>query len=100
MLLTGDFIDAATARERGLINTVVESDQLDSAVHQLAQKIIAKSAVAISTGKRMFYKQLEMGMDGAYAFAAETMACNMMAADAGEGIDAFMQKRAPVWKGK
>ena len=100
MLLTGDFIDAATARERGLINTVVAPDQLDEAVHRLAQKIIAKSPVAVATGKRMFYKQLEMGMENAYQYAAGEMACNMMAEDAGEGIDAFMQKRTPAWKGK
>lgn len=100
MLLTGDFIDAATARERGLINAVVAPDQLDQAVNDLAQKILAKSPLAVATGKRMFYKQLEMGIEGAYHYAAETMACNMMAKDAGEGIDAFMQKRAPRWKGK
>lgn len=100
MLLTGDFIDAATARERGLINAVVAPDKLDQAVNDLAQKILAKSPVAVATGKRMFYKQLEMGIEGAYHYAAETMACNMMAEDAGEGIDAFMQKRAPRWKGE
>lgn len=100
MLLTGDFIDAATARERGLINAVVAPNQLDQAVNDLAQKILAKSPLAIATGKRMFYKQLEMGIEGAYHYAAETMACNMMAEDAGEGIDAFVQKRAPRWTGK
>lgn len=100
MLLTGDFIDAATARERGLVNMVVAPDQLDEAVSHLAQKIIAKSPVAVATGKRMFYKQLEMGMENAYQYAAGEMACNMMAEDAGEGIDAFMHKRAPAWKGK
>jgi enoyl-CoA hydratase/carnithine racemase len=100
MLLTGDFIDAASACQRGLINAVVAPDKLDDAVNRLAQSIIAKSPVAVSTGKRMFYKQLEMGLDDAYRYAAEVMACNMMAADAGEGIDAFMQKRRPVWQGK
>ncbi len=100
MLLTGDFIDAASACNRGLINSVVALDQLDDAVNALAQKIIAKSPVAVSTGKRMFYKQMEMGLEGAYQYAAEVMACNMMAQDAGEGIDAFMQKRAPLWQGK
>ncbi len=100
MLLTGDFIDAATACQRGLINAAVAPDQLDGAVHRLAQSIIAKSPVAVSTGKQMFYKQLEMGLEDAYQYAAGVMACNMMAEDAGEGIDAFMQKRHPVWKGK
>lgn len=100
MLLTGDFIDAATARERGLVNRVVPADQLDAEVRALAEAIIKKSPVAVSTGKKMFYKQVEMGMEAAYEYAAEVMACNMMAADAGEGIDAFMQKRPPEWKGK
>jgi len=100
MLLTGDFIDAPTAKDYGLVNRVVALDKLDEAVSDLATRIIAKSAVAVSTGKRMFYKQLEMGMAGAYEYAAQTMACNMMAHDAGEGIDAFMQKRAPEWKGE
>ena len=100
MLLTGDFIDADTAVERGLINRAVPADRLDAAVNELARKIIAKSSVAVSTGKKMFYRQLEMGMEGAYQYAAEVMACNMMAEDVGEGIDAFAQKRAPVWKGK
>jgi enoyl-CoA hydratase/carnithine racemase len=100
MLLTGDFIDAPTAKDYGLVNRVVPLDKLDDAVSDLAARILAKSAVAVSTGKRMFYKQLEMGMAGAYDYAAETMACNMMAHDAGEGIDAFMQKRPPEWKGK
>jgi enoyl-CoA hydratase/carnithine racemase len=100
MLLTGDFIDASTAVSRGLINRAVPPDQLDAAVRELAGKIISKSSVAVSTGKKMFYKQVEMGIDGAYQYAAEVMACNMMAEDVGEGIDAFAQKRPPVWKGK
>ena len=75
--------------QRGLVNHAVPADQLDAAVDELARKIISKSSVAVSTGKRMFYKQLEMGLEGAYEYAAETMACNMMAEDVGEGIDAF-----------
>jgi len=78
----------------------VPLDQLDVAVRELAVKIISKSSVAVSTGKKMFYKQVEMGIEGAYQYAAEVMACNMMAEDVGEGIDAFAQKRPPVWKGK
>ena len=100
MLMTGDFIDAAAAVERGLINRAVPADQLDAAVTELARKIVSKSAVAVATGKQMFYRQLEMGLDGAYQYAAEVMACNMMAEDVGEGIDAFATKRTPVWKGK
>ena len=82
-----------------MVNRVVPLDMLDSAVDDLAGSIIAKSSVAIGMGKQMFYKQLEMGLDGAYQLASETMACNMMAEDAAEGIDAFMQKRKPEWKG-
>lgn len=100
MLLTGDFIDAATAKARGLVNRVAPTEQLDAEVKALADAIIRKSSVAVATGKKMFYKQVEMGMEAAYEYAAEVMACNMMAADAGEGIDAFMQKRPPEWKGK
>lgn len=98
MLLTGDFIDAAEAQRRGLINRVVPLEQLDAEVKKLTDSICAKSSIAIAMGKQMFYKQLEMGLDGAYQLAAETMACNMMADDAAEGIDAFMQKRKPEWK--
>jgi enoyl-CoA hydratase/carnithine racemase len=100
MLLTGDFIDAPTAVQRGLINRAVPADRLDQAVAELAQKIIGKSSVAVSIGKRMFYKHLEMGLEGAYQYAAEVMACNMLAEDVGEGIDAFTQKRPPQWKGR
>src|SRR4051812_17350145 len=100
MLLTGDFIDAPTAKQRGLVNRVVPADQLDTEVKSLAEAIIAKSAVAVSTGKKMFYKQMEMGMQAAYEYAADVMACNMMAEDAGEGIDAFVQKRPPRWTDK
>lgn len=98
MLLTGDFIDAPTAVRRGLINRAVPVSELDAAVAELARKIVAKSAVAVTVGKRMFYKHLEMGLEGAYQYAAEEMACNMMADDAAEGIDAFIAKRQPNWK--
>jgi enoyl-CoA hydratase/carnithine racemase len=97
MLVTGDFIDAATARERGLVNRVVPADQLDAEVDKLAQSIVAKPAVAIAMGKGMFYKQLEMGIEGAYQLAGQTMACNMVDDVAQEGIDAFMNKRKPNW---
>lgn len=100
MLLTGDFIDAAEARRRGLVNRVVAADQIDAEVKKLTDSICAKSAVAVAMGKRMFYRQLEMGLEGAYQLAAETMACNMMTEDAAEGIDAFMARRPPQWKGR
>ncbi len=100
MLLTGDFIDAAEAQRRGLVNRVVPLDRLDAEVRTLTDSICGKSAVAVRMGKQLFYRQLEMGLDGAYQLASETMACNMMADDAAEGIDAFMQKRKPEWKGR
>jgi enoyl-CoA hydratase/carnithine racemase len=98
MLLTGDFIDAETALQWGLVNRVVPAEELDSAVQTLAESILSKSFVAVSMGKQMFYRQLEMGLTDAYHYAGEVMACNMMAEDAGEGIDAFIQKRPPAWQ--
>lgn len=100
MLLTGDFIDAMEAKSRGLVNRVVPSDALDAEVDRLTASILAKSAVAVRMGKGMFYRQLEMGIGEAYDYAGEVMACNMMSDDAGEGIDAFMQKRKPEYKGR
>ena len=100
MLLTGDFIDAMEAKAKGLVNRVVPADALDAEVERLTQSILAKSAVAVRIGKGMYYKQLEMGLTEAYDYASEVMACNMMSEDAGEGIDAFMQKRKPEYKGR
>ena len=100
VLFTGDFIDAAMAVQEGLINYAVPADQLDATVQRLVDAIVSKSPVAVATGKGMFYNQLEMNMADAYVYAAEVMACNMMAADAQEGIDAFIEKRQPVWKGR
>ncbi|CAL94313.1 enoyl-CoA hydratase [Azoarcus olearius] len=100
MLVTGDFIDAAEAQRRGLVNRVVPLEQLDEEIARLAAAICAKSPLAIRMGKQMFYKQLEMGMEAAYQLAGETMACNMMADDAAEGIDAFIAKRKPEWSGR
>ncbi|MES2073787.1 MAG: enoyl-CoA hydratase [Pseudomonadota bacterium] len=98
MLLTGDFIDAQTALQRGLVNRVVAAAQLDAEIAQLTASILAKPAVAISMGKQLFYKQLEMGIDAAYQLAGQTMACNMMDEAAQEGVQAFIEKRAPAWK--
>jgi len=100
MLMTGEFIDAETARDWGLVNRVVPANQLDAEVAALAREITSKSRVAVETGKRMFHRQLEMTLDEATAYAAEVMARNMLAEDAGEGIDAFLGKRAPAWKGR
>ena len=98
MLLTGEFISAEQAAAEGLINHVVPADRLDQTVARLCEAICAKSVMAIRTGKEMFYRQLEMGVTQAYDYASGVMACNMMHEDAAEGIDAFMQKRKPVWK--
>lgn len=97
MLLTGDFIDAPTAMARGLINRVAAPEQLDAAVAQLTASILSKPAVAVAMGKQLFYQQLEMGIDAAYQLAGQTMACNMMDAAALEGVQAFIEKRAPQW---
>lgn len=99
MLLTGEFIDAAEAARRGLINRAVPAEGLDREVQRLIDSICGKSPVAIAMGKQLFYQQLDTGLEAAYQLAAETMACNMMTEDAAEGIDAFMQKRTPTWKG-
>lgn len=97
MLMTGDFISAQTAVDWGLLNRTVPTEELDSAVADLCKKIVDKSSVAVSTGKSLFYSQLDMPLDDAYALAGTKMACNMMSNDVGEGIDAFMQKRKPEW---
>ena len=99
MLLTGDFIDAHEAQVRGLINRAVPPAQLDAQVEQLLQAIVQKPATAVRMGKALMYRQRELGLDAAYALAGETMACNMMDADAQEGAQAFAQKRQPHWRG-
>ncbi len=98
MLLTGDFIDAAEAKRQGLVNRVVPADALDSELAQLAASICAKPVEAVSAGKGLFYRQLEMGIEAAYQLAGQTMACNMMDESALEGVQAFIDKRAPEWK--
>ncbi|MCH9021073.1 MAG: enoyl-CoA hydratase, partial [Proteobacteria bacterium] len=98
MLFTGDIVPAERAEEVGLVNKVVPPEELDAAIDGYAQSIIGKSQVAVAAGKRAFYRQIEMGLEQAYDFAAEEMALNMTFHDAGEGIDAFIAKRTPVWR--
>lgn len=101
MLLTGDLIDARAALAHGLVNKVVADDQLDAAVSELAGKIVAKSPYALAIGKEAFYRQAELGLDEAYAYASQVMTSNMLARDAEAGIDAFLAKRPmPDWQGR
>ena len=97
MLVTGEFIDAATAAERGLINRAVPADQLDTEIDRIVGLIVAKPQVAIAAGKGLFYRQLEMGIEGAYQLAGQTMACNAMEEPTLEGVQAFIEKRPPNW---
>ncbi|GIV99840.1 enoyl-CoA hydratase [Roseiflexus sp.] len=97
MLVTGEFIDARTAQALGLVNRVVPATDLDAEVQRLTDAIVARPAEAIAIGKSLFYRQIEMGIADAYRLAGETMACNMMEPCAQEGIDAFIEKRRPVW---
>ncbi|MBT8441124.1 MAG: enoyl-CoA hydratase [Gammaproteobacteria bacterium] len=99
MLLTGDMIDAATAQQFGLINHVVPVDDLVAAVGALAGKISGKSSMTVRIGKEAFYRQLETGIEDAYEYTGAVMVRNMLTDDAAEGIDAFIEKRQPVWKG-
>jgi enoyl-CoA hydratase/carnithine racemase len=99
MLLTGELVGATRAYELGLINRVVKEAELDAEAAALAQQIVAKSPLTLAIGKEAFYRQAEMGLDDAYAFASEVMTRNMLARDAAEGIDAFLAKRQPMWSG-
>ena len=98
MLVTGDFIGAEEAREKGLVNRVVDADRLDAEVEALLSRIVGKPRVAIAMGKEQFYRQLEVGIEQAYAIAGQTMACNMMDTSALEGVQAFIDKRKPDWR--
>jgi enoyl-CoA hydratase/carnithine racemase len=100
MLLTGDMIGAGDAVMFGLINQAVPEAELDETVYGLATQIASKSPLTLAIGKEAFYRQLDMGLDDAYAYASDVMTRNMLARDAEEGIDAFLGKRAPVWQGK
>jgi enoyl-CoA hydratase/carnithine racemase len=100
MLLTGEPISAATAKEIGLVNRVVPAGREHDAAIELAQKVALKSAHTVKLGKEAFYRQAEMSLADAYRFAAEVMTENMMARDAEEGIGAFIEKREPKWQDK
>jgi len=97
MLLTGEMITAARAREIGLINRVVAADALRAETLKLAELIAAKSRTVVAIGKEAFYRQLELGLSSAYDYAGEVMTRNLMEADAEEGISAFIGKRPPTW---
>jgi len=97
MLVTGDFIDAVTARDRGLVNRVVPADQLDAEIEKVIASILSKPCSAVAMGKDLFYRQLETGIEAAYQLAGQTMACNMIDESAQEGVQAFMEKRKPKW---
>jgi len=99
MLVTGDFITADEALAKGLVNRVAEPQALDAELQALLAPILAKPRIALALGKQLFYRQLEKGIEAAYADAEATMACNMMEPAALEGVQAFIDKRAPDWSG-
>jgi enoyl-CoA hydratase/carnithine racemase len=99
MLLTGEFVAAARARELGLVNRVVPAADLPAATLALATQIASKSGLTVAIGKEAFYRQAEMDLSHAYEYASEVMTRNMLANDAAEGIDAFLAKRPPQWSG-
>ena len=100
MLLTGNRVDAEKAEHWGLVNSVVDDDQLDAAIAEITANIVSKSPLTLSIGKEAYYRQLDLDIEAAYAYASETMTRNMLARDAEEGIDAFIEKRQPTWEGR
>jgi len=97
MLVTGAFISADEARARGLVNRVVAPNDVEAEVESLVASIVAKPRLALALGKALFYRQIEVGIEAAYADAVQTMACNMMDDSALEGVQAFIDKRKPTW---
>jgi enoyl-CoA hydratase/carnithine racemase len=100
MLLTGETIDAAKAADWGLVNHVVPASQLREATRRLAARIAESSAFTVGIGKRAFYSQIDLDQSKAYEFTKEVMTANALAADAQEGISAFLDKRAACWSGR
>jgi len=100
MLLFGDLIDAPTALRFGLINELVPAEQLEAKTLELARKIASKSTLTVRTGKATYYRQAELPLAEAYAYTREVMVTNLEARDAQEGINAFIDKREPVWCGR
>jgi len=100
MLLMGDLFSAKDALRFGLINKVVKPEELDAAVMEYAVSIASRSTLTMSMGKPAFYAQLDMELAEAYAYTTEVMAKNMQEYDAQEGIDAFLEKRDPEWRGR
>jgi enoyl-CoA hydratase/carnithine racemase len=100
MLLTGVAIDARTAMEWGLVNRVVPASQLEETTRLLAEQIAGASALTVAIGKQAFYAQIDLDQPKAYAYAKEVMSMNALAADAQEGMSAFVEKRPPCWQGR
>ena len=100
MLLTGDLIDAQNAYRMGLVNEVVDAEELETKTMELAQKIASKSPLTVAIGKEAYYRQAELPLSEAYDYTKEVMVRNLEARDAQEGISAFIEKRHPVWCGK
>jgi enoyl-CoA hydratase/carnithine racemase len=100
MLLTGDLVDAETARDWGLINHVVPAEELDDAVARLVEKIARSSPLTVGIGKEAFYSQIELDEHRAYDLTKSVMAMNSLAGDAQEGMCAFLEKREPTWRGE
>ena len=99
MLKTGEFIDAPTAERYGLVNRVVAAGELDAAIRELAATVAAQGPAFVAAGKKLFYRQIEDGLTGAYKEATKTMVENMQREDARQGITAFLEKRdMPEWK--
>lgn len=98
MLLTGDFMSAEDALQRGLVNRVVCTDQLDAAVEELLGRLLLKPREAVAMGKAVFYQQRDTGIEAAYQLAAQSMACNLIHPVAQEGVQAFIEKRPPTWR--
>jgi enoyl-CoA hydratase/carnithine racemase len=100
MLLTGKPIDAQTALDWGLVNRVAPAGEIDDQIRQFTDAILAKSAAVVGLGKKVFYEQLDRPLGAAYDTAGKAMAANLGLDDAAEGIDAFLQKRPPSWRGR